>query len=723
MSVKVNRMNMKTSLFCALAGAECALGAVRVTAAEVDLVDPFIGTGGTGHCTPAATAPFGMVQAGPDTGTGDSKWSSSYRYDDGRILGFSQSHLNGTGGGEYGDVQIVPFCDGTYCEDGCDFSHGDEKASPGYYAVRLPAYGVAIEATASERVAAYRFRYEKGHRAHVLVNLPYATRSSWSKREWLAHDERVEDARTIAGVYTRKVWATRTVGYIVRFSRPASEIRRLEPVGGEPPRFDCVFDLADGASLEVRIALSRKDAVGAKTNLATSEERDFDALRAETRARWQALLSRFAVEAPDADRRQFYTALYHTAVQPNLLSDFGERTLYTTLSLWDVHRAAFPLYALYAPEMARPIADSFLYFYEKQGYLPVFTLGDCEVLCMIGEHSIPILEQWRKCGLCADLDWNYVADAVADTLRGTLPNRGGFGGFQYDLINEYGYLPHDKVRGQSVSRTLEACLDYQAAADLARALGRTAEADGYAAKAKAWTNLYDRATEFFRGKNADGTWKTPFDPLRCDHGTTVGGEYTEANAWQYRWHVMQHPEELVATLGGSEKTAAELDRLFSLPSVTYGNDCLVDVTGLIGQYAHGNEPCHHVPYLYQYAGRPDRTAERVAEIFRTQYTAAPDGLCGNDDCGQMSAWYVFAALGFYPFNPISGEYVIGAPQVRKIVLRLATGKTFTVLARNLSKENLYVKSVSLNGKPLAGWKIRHADIVRGGELTFEMGPR
>ena len=692
-----------------------------VLASVVSLVNPFVGTGGTGHAHPAATAPFGMVQAGPDTGAGDWDHCSSYQYGDRRILGFSQTHLSGTGWVDYGDVQIIPYADRRYRDDGSHFKKETEKAMPGYYAVELPDFGVTVEATASERVAVYRIRVPEKSTANLVVNLPFGVyEKRWATKRWRGHEEKIESPRLITGSYRRSVWATRTVAYAIGFSADAT-ITRLEPVVDEPPRFRCAFGCVPNGELVVRIALSKTDAAGAKRNLATADGQDFDEIRAATEAKWESLLGRFEAEGEEESKRIFYTALYHCAFQPNLMTDEGEQPLYTTFSIWDAGRACFPLYALWTPEMVKPLVDSFLHFHDRQGYLPIFTVGDCETHCMIASHVVPVLENWRQSGVAPEVDWKAVYAAVAKSLKHTVKGRSSM--WQYDLINRYGYLPHDLVAGQSVSRTLEKCLDDVAASRMATAMGETEDAVFFANRAYAWTNLFDQSTGFFRGKLADGSWRPSFDPLRCDHGTTKGGEFTEGNAWQYRWHVMQHPEALVATLGGKERFVKELDTLFSLPSKVYGNDNLVDVTGLIGQYAHGNEPCHHIPYFYQYAGRPDRTAERIREICRTQYSLKPDGLCGNDDCGQMSAWYVFAALGFYPFDPSSGEYVIGAPQLGKIRLRLPGGRTLAMTARNLSEQRKHVRSVAFDGRQLKGFVLRQADVFRGGELAFEMAEK
>ncbi len=734
---------MKANLLLA---ASAALWSAAACAEDLaSCVDPFTGTAGTGHTHPSACVPFGMVQAGPDTGIGDWVYCSGYQYRDRAVLGYSQTHLSGTGCPDYGDVQILPFTG----EVGAlpmrrRIDKASERAEPGYYSVVQPGDGVHVEIAAARRAAIYRLSGGRDGEIRVLVNLPFglgdhvyeADARKVNVRTDGAKAEVDADAHVLCGEHFRTGWiARRKIAYAIAFDRAWRKLERLPRTLGTPdeaPRYVATFDVAAGEALLVKVALSMTGADGAKGNLAADIPGwDFDAVRAAARDRWNGILARTTCEGTDDQRRNWYTALYHLYVQPNDYADADGRfsaadgkvyaspdgTYFTTLSLWDTFRAAQPWYTLAAPETVVPVVNSFLSHYRTFGRLPVMSYGGKNVDCMVGNHSVPVIaDAWLK-GF-RGFDAELAFEAVTNTLTVAHPGKPKE---NWDLYDRYGCFPCDVIRGESVSRTLECAYDDACAARFAAALGKSEAAAFFAKRAQNWKNVFDSSIGFARGKTTKGTWRTPFDPYAFGHGDNRDNDFTEGNAFQYTWHVMQDVPGLVAAMGGREKFTKRLDALFAAPNKVGGEGCVLDISGMIGQYVHGNEPSHHVIYFYPQVGHPEKAAARIREVFDTQYHVGPEGLCGNDDCGQMSAWYVFSAMGFYPFDPCGGEYVLGAPQVPRATLRLADGKVFAVVAKGLSKECKYVKSVTLNGRPVTGWKLRHADIVQGGELVFEMG--
>ena len=684
--------------------------------------DLFTGTAGTGHTHPAAAYPFGMLQAGPDTGCGEWAYCSGYQYADKAVLGYSQNHLNGTGCPDYGDVQILPFSGEMRLPMKSTIDKSSEVAEPGYYSVVQPDDGIKVEIAAAQKAAIYRFSTTRPLK--ILINLPFGQGNRPGTFGGVqTHDlgTAVEDGRIISGLFERKGWIKRRlVGFALEFNQPWTSIERLpDLVKGEPPRYVCSFDLSNGRPVMMKVSLSMKSGAAAKRTLAAELSGwDLEAVRQATRAEWNRLFARTPCEGSDDQKRNWYTALYHLYLQPNDWSDAGEVPYFTTLSLWDTFRAAQPWYTIVTPELVEPIVRSILKVWKSCGRLPVMSYGGMNVDCMIGNHSVPVIADAYLKGF-RDFDVIETYIAMTNTLSTAHPGKPKE---NWDQYLKYGYFPLDLNVGEGASRTLECAYDDWCASKFFAAIGKRRAANDYLKRSANWKNVFDASVGFARGKDTKGKWREPFDPFALAHENDWPSDFTEGNAWQYTWHVMQDPEGLIAGLGGREKAAAKLDALFHQESVRKGTGFVSDVSGLIGQYAHGNEPSHHVIYLFQYMGRPDLAAKYIREVFDTQYHTGPEGLCGNDDCGQMSAWYLFSAMGFYPFNPCGGEYVIGAPQVPKATLRFAEKRTFTVIARNLSKENKYVKSVTLNGKPLGGFVIRHEDILKGGELVFEMAP-
>ena len=726
------QMLMNTMNTGKLLAAVAACMALSAWAAEdlASYVDPFTGTAGTGHTHPSACVPFGMVQSGPDTGFGNWAYCSGYQYRDKAVLGYSQTHLSGTGCPDYNDVQVLPFA-GELGELPARraIDKATERAEPGYYAVVQPDDGVRVEIAAAKRASIYRLTWTRAGEAHVLLNLPFGQNCP----KTYGAQSAVEGKTGVSGSHFRKGWVRdRLLAYAFVFGRPWKSIGELpRKAPAEAPRYEAAFDVAAGEALLMKVGLSMTGADGAKRNLAADIPGwDFDAVRAAARAKWNAILARTACEGTDDQKRNWYTALYHLYGQPNDYADADGRfsaadgkvcaspdgTYMTTLSLWDTFRAAQPWYTLAAPEIVTPVVNSMLSHYRTFGRLPVMSYGGKNVDCMVGNHAVPVIaDAWLK-GF-RGFDAALAFEAITNTLTVAHPGKPKE---NWDLYDRYGYFPCDVIKGESVSRTLECAYDDACAARFATALGKPEAAAFFARRADYWKNVFDPSIGFARGKTTKGTWRTPFDPYAFGHGAENDNDFTEGNAFQYSWHVMQDVPGLVAAMGGRERFVERLDSLFSASNQVAGASCVLDISGMIGQYVHGNEPSHHVIYLYPQVGRPERAAERIREVFDTQYHVGPEGLCGNDDCGQMSAWYVFSAMGFYPFDPCGGEYVLGAPQVPRATLRLADGKTFTVVAKGLSKANKYVKSVSLNGRLISDWKLRHADIVKGGELVFEM---
>ena len=706
------------------------------TAKETDLtqyVNPFVGCADNGHTFPGASYPFGMIQASPDTGNCTWQYCSGYMFLDTKIWGFSQTHLNGTGCPDLGDVQLQPFTGAIERENyHSAYSKDTQKAKPGYYAVTLADFGVDVELTASPHVAFHKYTYKSPAPARLLLDLQYGIVGGKDslKRHILASDVTAEDKYTITGHNQARAWVTRHYYYVVKFDRPYTAIKQLAAQDGEKaPRYVLDFDLKPGETLQVKVALSTVSVDGAKKNLAAEVSGwDFAAVHKQAKAAWNGMLSRAEVQGTQAQKENFYTSMYHLFIQPNNIADVDgqyrgaddkvltspDKTYYSTLSLWDTFRAAHPLYTILAPERVNGFINTMIAHQKAQGYVPIWTLAGKENHCMIGNHSVPVMVDAYLKGFRG-----FDAEAAFQAIKTSLTVNHEKS--DWDVYTKYGYLPFDIIKGESVSRVLEYTYDDYCMAQFAKALGKTEDAAFFAKRSENYKNVFDPETKFMRGRDTQGRWRMPFDPIRLGHGEDTPSDYTEGNAWQYTWHVMQAPDELIKLMGGKEAFGEKLSTLFKLESKVEGSGFVLDVSGLIGQYAHGNEPSHHVAYFFPFAGQAWKTQELIREICDTEYKNIPDGLCGNDDCGQMSAWYLFSAMGFYPFNPCNDGYVFGAPQIEKVTLNLAKGKTFTVEAKGLSKENKYVQSITLNSKPVTGIKIAHEDIMKGGTLVFEMG--
>lgn len=701
-----------------------------------DYVNPFIGNADNGHTFPGACVPFGMIQASPETGNDSWRYCSGINFEDDSIIGFAQTHLNGTGCSDLGDILLLPFSgnknDGIYKNR---FDKNSQQASPGYYAVTFSGEDIIAQVTATEHTSFYKFTYNREAEANLLVDLQSGV--VWHQQALRNHvlsaTMEMPDAYTLVGHQEVKNWVRRHYFYIIKFDKPYTVKEELPRKEGEKAsRLILSFDLEKGEALQSKIALSTVSVEGAAASLEKENNGwNFDSVKVQAREKWDTLLSRVEVKGSLEQKINFYTSLYHAFIQPNNIADTDGRyrgvndsiyqsatgNYYSTFSLWDTYRAIHPLYTILIPEKAGGMVQSMLDHYKIQGFLPIWTLWGKENYAMIGNHAVPVIAEAYLKGL-GGFDGKEAFDAVKTSL--TVSHRKS----DWEAYTKYGYYPFDKIEVESVSRTLESAYDDYCAAQMAKALGLENDYAYFTARSEFYKNLFDPATRLMRGKDSDGKWRTPFDPFLLSHAATCGGDYTEGNAWQYTWHVQHDPGSLIELMGGKDAFVTKLDSLFSLEVVSAGNSGFVsDVTGLIGQYAHGNEPSHHVPYLYNYAGRYSRTQEMIREITDRFYKPLPDGLCGNDDCGQMSAWYIFSAMGFYPVDPVSLEYVIGAPQVEGVRLNLPGGKVFEMEAAGLSEQNKYVQSVTLNGRQLDSFTIRHADIAGGGKLRFVMTDR
>lgn len=700
-------------------------------------VNPFIGTAFTGHTFPGATYPLGMMQPGPETGNFSWDYCSGYFYDDERINGFSQNRLNGTGVVDLGDLLMQPFSGGVREDLSSTFHKSSEQASPGYYAVELIDNNVKVEVTTSPRVAFHRYTYTGLEDTPASVLADFQSGLVWSADRFhthvLDHEIQFESDRVISGYTRRREWVERTYYFVIEFDQPiaSKEELPLRDPREKATRNVLHFDLKDGNTLQMKIAMSTTSVEGAKANLAEEVAHwDFDHVHHAAREAWNGYLSRVQIEGTNDDKANFYTSLYHLYIQPNNIADVDGRYVgpnrevtqsstgnyYSTLSQWDTFRAAFPLYTLLSPEIVSDLVNSMVDYSDQKGHLPIWALMGQETYTMIGNHSIPMIVDAYLKGFDG-FDAEKAYSQIKRTLtQSTHPKS------NWDIYDQYGYYPYDLIKTESVSRTLESGFDDYAAALMAEKLGKTEDHAFFMQRAGYYKNHFDAETRSMRPKDSLGNWLTPFNPYELAHADSqIGGHYTEGNALQYTWHVMHDIEGLVDLMGGKENTLEVLDYLFTTTTETPGQ--LADVTGLIGQYAHGNEPSHHVAYLYTYLDRPEETQRLIRQICTDFYQNKPDGLIGNDDCGQMSAWYLFSAMGFYPVNPVGGELVLGAPQLPKVVIRLDNGKNFTMEAKNLSEENMYVDRVELNGQPYTKKTISYDAIMQGTTLVFHMTNR
>ena len=689
-------------------------------------VDPFIGTGGHGHTYPGATTPHGAVQLSPDTRTGNWDACSGYHYSDSQIFGFSHNHLSGTGCADLADVLFHPdvtIGSPSNLYQPTSFSHANEKARPGYYSVLLDN-GIKAELTAATYTGVHRYTYPAQASPRMVVDM------LWTLGEEVIYEAAIEQTadNEIAGMRNSLGFVDQQhIYFVAQFScnirdfAAYSDGSHVEGSKAHGTKIMASFGLESNV-VTVKVGLSNVSIENARQNLThdTGSDFNFDAVSKAADAQWEKALSCFVIDdKSEARKKVFYTALYHTLVMPNITSDCnGEyrahdqsiRRLeegckeYSALSLWDTFRAWHPLMTLIDHDLVRNINNSMLNSYSCDKKLPIWPLSSGETGCMIGYHSVAVLAEAYLKGIR-----NFDADYALEAMIATANTRTK--GLDYYVKN--GFIPQNGKR-ESVSCLLEYAYDDWCIAQFARAIGRIDVHDEYMKRSQQYVNVFDGSTRFFRGKRSDGNWQTPFNPFE------VGHAYTEATAWQYRFFVPHDVKGMEQIFGGREKFVAALDSIYTATSETPNEQA--DITGLIGQYAHGNEPSHHISYLYSYIGQPWKTQERNLEVLNTLYSDAPDGLCGNEDCGQMSAWYIMSSLGLYAVAPASGEYVLTTPLMRKATVRLANGRTLTIIGGD-SKATPYIAKVELNGKPVNTVYLTHEQIMQGGVLKFTLSAK
>ncbi len=657
-------------------------------------VNPFIGTDGTGHVTPAAMVPFGMVAPGPDNADRGWSYSSGYQYRAPRILGFSNTHISGAGIPELGDVLLMPAVGIRWTTQSTDFSAATDKKSesarPGVYRVTLPGHGVHVELTSTQRVAVHRYTFTQAGRVQVLVDLQHGLLFGEGPRVTQANSDLDAARGELTGTTHAKNWVEREASFIVRFDRPIAGVTTLPPrAGDKATRYLLDFDLGSGRVLHARVALSTVDVDGARRNLAVDEVRSFDAVCAAADAQWQRLLSRIQIDADARFKKIFYSALYRTLLHPSDIADADGRVrgptgevivapggvYYSTLSLWDTFRGVHPLFSLLVPERVPGFVHTMLAHHRAQGYLPLWTAWGRETHTMIGNPALPVIADAVAKGLHhqgAGFDLQVALQTMVETSTLPRPRAPEWAQRNWDDYEQFGYIPTDKISNESVSKTLELGIGDDAVARVARAAGQPEVAARFGKRAQGWRHLWDAQTTMMRGKDSAGRWREPFDPLVPTSPMNNPGDYTEANAWQYTLTPALHdPAGLVAQMGGAAAFEAWLDRFFSVQAP--GDNKHLGQEALISQYAHGNEPSHHIAYLYAFTASPWKGHALIRRIVRDFYGSSANGITGNDDCGQMSAWLVLSTLGFYPVVPASGSYVAGVPLVRRALLTRPDG--------------------------------------------------
>ncbi len=683
--------------------------------ALINYVNPFIGTGGHGHTYPGATMPFGMMQLSPDTRLDGWDGCSGYHYDDTYIYGFSHTHLSGTGISDYGDVLLMPthkalFNNGADGKEGyrAPFLHKNEVAEPGYYKVHLDSVDIDVELTVTPRAGMHKYAFAKAENQHIILDLEHRDKVLDAAINIISDTE-------ISGYRHSEAWAKeQQLFYYIKFSLP---FQNTSDEKGRKMAFK--FDNPNNDPIYVSVGISAVDEAGAQQNLeAEIGDKDFEQLKKEAQSVWEKQLSKIVIESDNVDNKtNFYTSLYHTMIAPNVYQDVDGRyrgidlgihqttdfEYYTVFSLWDTYRAAHPLYTIIEQERTNDFINTFLAKYDEGGILPMWDLSANYTGCMIGYHGVPVIADAYMKGIR-----NYDSDkALKAMMHSAMQDHLGL-----EAYRTFGYIPVEE-ESESVSKTLEYAYDDWVIAQMAKAKGDIKTFNSFTERAQSYKNMFDPSSGFMRGR-VRNTWFSPFDPYE------VNFNYTEANAWQYSFYVPQDITGFTKLLGGKDKLEAQLDELFTANDNTSGRE-QADITGLIGQYAHGNEPSHHMAYLYNFVNKPHKTQERVHEILTTLYTNEPDGISGNEDCGQMSAWYVLSSMGFYSVTPGNNEYIIGTPLFDKASIHLENGKTFTIQANNLSDTNIYITGVTLNGEAHPFSYFTHADIISGGSLVFEMG--
>ncbi len=682
----------------------------------ISYVNPFIGTGGHGHTYPGATMPFGMMQLSPDTRLEGWDGCSGYHYSDDEIYGFTHTHLSGTGVSDYGDILLMPtnkaiFNNGADGTEGykSKFSHQKEEAKPGYYKVYLEDTDINVELTVSKRSGMHKYDFSSTNQKYIILDLEH-------RDQLIEHKIHQVSPNIIQGFRHSKAWAThQKLFFYMEFSH---EFQIQYPLSKNPTKAAMSIHNPNNDPVFVKIGISAVDINGAKNNLQTEiGDKTFEEVKKEAQYNWEKQLEKIVIESNNTDyKTNFYSSMYHVMIAPNLYQDVDGRyrgmdlkihqskefDYYTVFSLWDTYRAAHPLYTIIEQDKTNDFINTFLAKYDEGGIMPIWDLASNYTGCMIGYHSVSVIADAYLKGI-----QKYDADkALQAMIYSATRNKLGLKSYK-----NLGFIPVEE-ESESVSKTLEYAYDDWTIAQMAKAMNKQNAYQKYIKRAQFYKNVYDPKTQFMRGRFRN-TWFAPFDPYE------VNFNYTEANAWQYSFYVPQDISGFIELLGGKTVLENNLDKLFTAKNETSGRS-QADITGLIGQYAHGNEPSHHMAYLYNFVNKPYKSQDKIHQILTKLYTNAPNGISGNEDCGQMSAWYIFSSLGFYPVTPGSNQYIIGTPLFAKVTINLENLNQFTIIANNLSNTNIYIKSAYLNGLKLDRTYITHKEILDGGVLTFEM---
>ncbi len=701
-------------------------------------IDPYIGTDYHGHVFLGANVPFGAVQVGPTNYIKGWDWCSGYHYSDSIMTGFSQTHLSGTGIGDLGDVLITPFTGEVKVTPGTvekpmsgyasKYTHDKETAVAGYYSVDLLTYDIKAELTATERTAFHKYTFPQNDQSHIAINLDLGI--GWD-RPVKSSLSLINDS-TILGYRFSTGWAKdQRLYYAIRLSKSVKDIqlyRQDQALKGTEAESDSLmavisFPTQDKEQIMLKVGISPVSGENALDNIEKENAGwDFDNIVAQAQSKWDDELSRVTITSSDeAKLRTFYTAMYHAYTAPALFNDANgdyrgtdkkvyknaSFNNYTIFSLWDTYRAAQPFYTLTQTERVSDMVNSMLAIYQQQGKLPIWPLHGSETDCMVGYSAVPVVADAIFKGF-KNIDKNLALEAMkASSTRDDY-------GMKY--MKKMGFIPCE-LEKESVSKALEYAISDWSISELTKDMNQSEDAEYYAKRSKAYEQYFDKETQFMRAKKSDGDFRTPFNPFHSIH---EWGDYTEGNAWQYTWLVPQDVPGLISLFGSDEAFTQKLDSLFIVKG-DMGEQASADISGLIGMYAQGNEPSHHIPYLYSFAGQQWKTAQLVRKIMDEMYTDKPDGLCGNEDCGQMSAWYLLSSMGLYQVNPANGVFVFGSPQFDEVKIKLENNKSFKVTALNQGKENIYIQSVSLNGEDIGRSYITYDEIMNGGELVFEMG--
>jgi len=687
-------------------------------------VNTFIGTDGTGHTFPGPSMPFGMVQPGPDNSIESWNHTSGYQYKDTLLLGFSQTRFSGTGIGEMGNILLLPFDEKKATLKNSYFKTS-EKASVGYYTLTKKD-AIKVELTCSERVAFHKYTYPD-KQAQLLLDFQHGIQFL-NDSLVLENDIKIENNTTISGYCKTKGWVTKKYFFTINFETPFSKIQEL-PKGKKQnaPKYILDFNLPKNKVLQIKIALSTVSIEGAKLNLTTEIQHwSFEKVKLNAEKVWNDYLNRIDIEAPQKQKEIFYTSMYHLLLQPSNIADVDGKyrgandaiakapnnEYYSTLSIWDIYRGAFPLLQIIAPEKIDGIINTLLSHHKAAGFLPIWTAWGQDNYCMIGNHAIPMILSAHQNGFTG-FDKHQALKAMIETSTQSHFNS------DWELYNQFGYYPFNKLDNEAVSRTLESGYDDWCVAQMADQMNDKENSIQFLKRAHYYRNLFDTKTQLFRGKDTNGNWRNPFDPLTATSPMNNPGDYTEANAWQYFWTPAQYNiEGMQNLLGGKTAFTKKLNDFFTIESVNPNK--FLGQEAMIGQYAHGNEPSHHITYLYAFSDTPKTGQKYIHKIINEFHNNTPDGMIGNDDCGQMSAWYILSTLGFYPVNPANGEFVLGAPQVKNATIHLKNNKKFSISTSNFSAENIYTNHQKLNNTEVSTPIINYSDIIKGGTLNFQM---